>query len=159
MPFKAKIKHGQIYWDSLDASMAFRKWSEANEGANIEITLAGYAPKLSRTEQQNRALHKYFELVADALNSAGFSVQKVLREHTKIEMPWTKEGVKEILWRTVQKRLLGKTSTTELSKQEDIDKVYDVVNRFLAEHLKVENIPFPSHEPGFWDTAPLKSET
>lgn len=31
-----------------------------------------------RTSQQNKALHKWFDMVADALNDAGWSVNKVL---------------------------------------------------------------------------------
>lgn len=113
----------------------------------------------SRTEQQNKALHLYCERVAKALNDAGFSVQHVLTHHTTVEIPWTKESVKDILWRTVQQRLLHKSSTTELSKKEDIDQVYDVVNLFLSEKVKLEpHIPFPSHEPGYWETAPLKDQ-
>ncbi len=74
-----------------------------------------------------------------------------------MELEWSKEAVKEILWRTAQKPLLGKSSTTELNKQEDITKVYEAMNRFLAK-LGVESVPFPSYEPGYADTAPLKSE-
>ncbi len=74
-----------------------------------------------------------------------------------MELEWSNEAVKEILWRTAQKPLLGKSSTTELNKQEDITKVYEAMNRFLAK-LGVESVPFPSYEPGYADTAPLKSE-
>lgn len=157
MQFRAQIQHGQIYWGSLDASMAFRKWSEANEGVDLVISSGTVAPaEKPRTDQQNKAMHKYFELVADALNDAGYPIQRVLKEHTKVEIDWTKDSVKEILWRTVQKRLLGKSSTTELSKQADIDKVYETVNRFLAQ-MGI-HVPFPSHPPGFWDTAPMRNE-
>jgi hypothetical protein len=110
-------------------------------------------PPAPRTEQQNRALHKYFELVADALNGAGLNIEQVLKNFT-MELDWTKDSVKEILWRTAQKRITGKYSTTELSKQEDITQVYEALNRFLAK-LGVESIPFPSHEAGYWETAPL----
>lgn len=112
---------------------------------------------MQRTDQQNRALHKFFEQVADELNAAGYSVQEVLTKHTSIDIPWNKESVKDILWRTVQVRLLGKRSTTELSKQQDIDAVYDVVNRFLGERLHI-HVPFPSMPPGHADTAPMFSE-
>jgi hypothetical protein len=108
-----------------------------------------------RTDQQNKALHLYFEHVAAALNDAGLNIEQVLKNFS-MELDWTKESVKEILWRTAQKRLLGKQSTTELSKQEDITSVYEVVNRFLA---KVGiHVPFPTMPPGYRDTAPLKSK-
>lgn len=107
-----------------------------------------------RTEQQNRALHLYCQQVADALNGAGLDIEQVLKNFT-MELEWTKDSVKEILWRTAQKRLLQKHSTTELSKQQEIDKVYEAVNRFLAK-MGVDSVPWPSHELGYWDKAPLK---
>lgn len=111
-------------------------------------------PPAPRTEQQNKAIHVYCTQVADALNGAGLDIEQVLKNFT-MELDWSKDSVKEILWRTAQKRLLGKASTTELSKQEDITKVYEAVNRFLAK-LGIEYIPFPSFDPGYADTAPLK---
>ena len=94
-----------------------------------------------RTEQQNRALHLYLTQVATALNDAGLTIEEVLKNFT-IELNWTPETAKEILWRTAQKRLLQKQSTTELNKTEDITLVWEAVNRFLAK-LGVESIPFP----------------
>lgn len=108
-----------------------------------------------RTDQQNKALHKYFELVADELNSAGFTVQLVLKE--KMDLDWQPSMVKELLWRTAQQALLGKSSTTELRKQEDIDRVYDHINRHLSEKFGL-HVPFPSHELGYWETAPLRED-
>ncbi|KAB2883455.1 MAG: hypothetical protein F9K38_05840 [Pseudorhodoplanes sp.] len=108
-----------------------------------------------RTEQQNKAIHLYCQHIADALNDAGLNIEQVLKNFT-LELDWNKDSVKEILWRTAQKRLTGKHSTTELSKHEDITKVYEALNRFLAK-LGVEHIPFPSHEPGYYEKAPLRS--
>ena len=41
-----------------------------------------------RTLQQNKALHKYFEILADTLNEAGLDARVVLKP--EIEIPWTK---------------------------------------------------------------------
>lgn len=98
---------------------------------------------IQRTGQQNRAMHKYFELLAAALNEGGYNVQLVLKE--KIDIDWTGEIVKEILWRSAQKVILKKKSTTELDKQEDITKVYDHLNRHISEKFGI-HVPFPSHE-------------
>jgi len=106
-----------------------------------------------RTEQQNKALHLYFDHLATALNDAGYNVQLVLKE--KVDIDWNGPLVKEVLWRSAQKVILGKASTTELSKQEDIDRVYEHINRHISEKFGV-HVPFPSHEPGYADTAPLK---
>ena len=106
------------------------------------------APKIAqtsdkkRTGTQNKALHLYCQLVADRLNESGLNIEKVLRNFT-MEVDWTKESIKEILWKTAQRRMFGKESTTELDKHQEITKIWEVMNRFLAK-LKVESIPFPS---------------
>lgn len=98
-----------------------------------------YVPK-PRTDQQNRALHLYFKLLAQEFNSAGYTVQLVLAQ--KIDLDWDKEKIKELLWRPAQKAILGKVSTTELNKQEDIDLVFEHLNRHIAEKFQI-HVPFP----------------
>lgn len=94
-----------------------------------------------RTLQQNRALHLYFQLVADELNSAGMDMRKVLKP--SVEIPWSKDTVKEYLWRPIMKLQLMKKSTIQMTTK-DIDKIYDTLNRFLGQQgLHVE---FPSIE-------------
>jgi hypothetical protein len=95
-----------------------------------------------RTIQQNRALHLYFQLIADRLNDAGLDMRVVLKP--EVEIPWSKESVKEYLWRPIQKISLRKKSTKELSTS-DIDKVYMTLNRFLAEKHGVSE-PWPSFD-------------
>lgn len=94
-----------------------------------------------RTAQQNRALHLYFTHLAEALNDAGLDMRKVLKP--EVEIPWSTMSVKEFLWRPIQEAQLGKSSTTELTTDE-IDKVYDTVNRHLAKHGV--HVSFPSVE-------------
>jgi hypothetical protein len=95
-----------------------------------------------RTLQQNKALHKYFVLVADELNAAGLDIRKVYKP--EVEIPWTGGTVKEYLWKTVQRVMLEKEHTSDLETKE-IDAVYDVVNRHLAK-LGV-HVPFPANDP------------
>lgn len=97
----------------------------------------------SRTSQQNRALHKYFEVLAETLNESGLDMKVVLKP--SIQIDWTKDTIKEYLWRPIQYALLGKKSTTELLKKEDIDKVFDHLNRHLSEKFGVL-VEFPSIE-------------
>lgn len=108
-----------------------------------------------RTGQQNRALHVFFTLLAYELNEAGLSVQLVLKQ--KMELNWTPSMVKEMLWRPAQKAILKKKSTTQLRKQEDIDLIYDHLNRHLSEKFGI-SVPFPTHEVGYANTAPLKKQ-
>ena len=100
-----------------------------------------------RTIQQNKALHKFYELLATKLNEAGYDMRKTLKND--IDIPWSKESVKDFLWRPIQQALLGKDSTTELETK-DIDKIYDVLNRHLGEKLGI-HVDFPSNEPDLLD--------
>lgn len=97
-----------------------------------------------RSDAQNRSLHLWFTMVAEELNNAGYSVQEVLKQ--KIAIDWNTELVKDILWKTAQERILHKKSTTELKKQEDIDKVFDHLVRHLGEKFFIEVPPFPHYD-------------
>jgi hypothetical protein len=68
-------------------------------------------------------------------------MRKTIRQN--LEIPWTPHNVKEFLWRPCQKQYLQKQSTTELDKVQDINKVYDIVNRIVGERTGV-HVPFPS---------------
>jgi hypothetical protein len=94
-----------------------------------------------RTIQQNRALHLCFQLIAEALNDAGLDMRSVLKP--EVDIPWSKDTVKEYLWKPVQRIQLMKSSTTELSVH-DIDTIFETLNRFLSKHGI--HVPFPSAE-------------
>jgi len=98
-----------------------------------------------RSLAQNRALHLYFELLAKALNEAGLDMRVVLKP--EINIPWSKQTVKDYLWRPIQKIQLNKKSTTEMTTKE-IDEVFDTLNRHLGERFGkwLEHLPFPSIE-------------
>lgn len=107
------------------------------KNGDIEITI-----NYKRTSQQNKALHKYFSMVADALNEQGIEFTKVFKT---ADLMITPVIVKECMWKPLQQALFGKESTTELSKQQEIDKVYDVINRKLSESYGIY-VPFPNKE-------------
>ena len=97
---------------------------------------------MKRTNQQNKAIHKYFEMVAEALNDAGFDIEKTLSKYN-VDIPWTKESVKSLMWKPVQRSMYAKASTTELDRSKEITEIYEVINRFLGK-LGI-HVPFP-HE-------------
>ena len=97
-----------------------------------------------RTLRQNNSLHLYFELLADALNDAGYEMKAVLAAK-EIDVPWTKELIKETLWKPLQKAMIDKDSTTE-SNTKQYNEVYEVLSRHLAKNFGV-SVPFPSNEP------------
>ena len=100
-----------------------------------------------RTKNQNAALHLYFTHIAEALNSEGYDVRVVLQVISEkgIDMMWSPTLVKELLWRRIQKKYLGKKSTTELDSLGDITQIYDIMNKFLAENFYISE-EFPSIE-------------
>ena len=94
-----------------------------------------------RTTSQNNALHKYFELIADELNDAGLDMRVVLKP--EVEIPWSKQTVKDYLWRPIQILQLKKTSTAILTIR-DLDKVFETFNRHIGKFGVC--VPFPSIE-------------
>ena len=93
-----------------------------------------------RTHAQNRALHLYLKHVAEALNAAGYDMKQVI----KADISWDMLQAKEMLWKPIQKAVLGKQSTTALKKGE-IDTVYHHLNRLLGEKFGI-HVAFPSVE-------------
>jgi len=73
-------------------------------------------------------------MLADELNAAGLDMRKTLRED--INIPWTKETVKEYLFKAIAKGMYDKGSTTELTKTE-IGEVYDVLMRHMGEKFGI----------------------
>ncbi len=97
-----------------------------------------------RTTTQNSAMHRYFRLLADALNDAGYDMKKVLKP--EVEIPWSVSSVKEFLWRPIQEIITGKESTTKLDRKE-VSEVYEPLNRHIASKFGVV-VPFPDrNEP------------
>jgi len=95
-----------------------------------------------RTLQQNRALHRFFKLLASDLRDAGLDMKKTLKPGADI--PWTPEMVKEHLWKPMEKAMFEKESTTELTTKE-VNQVYEVLIRHMGEKFSITT-PFPSME-------------
>jgi hypothetical protein len=81
-------------------------------------------------------------MLAEELNIAGLDVMKTMKQD--FEIPWTPTLVKELIWRVIQKAMYDKKSTTDLLKAEEIDAIYNVINRELSRIHKGLNVPeFP----------------
>ena len=93
-----------------------------------------------RTLNQNSALHRFFDLLASTLNAQNLTVDVVVKAETK----WNQERVKELLWRPIQKAVIGKESSTKLTTKE-LTEVYDVLNKALGEKLGI-HVEFPNYE-------------
>ena len=94
-----------------------------------------------RSALQNNALHKYCELLADELNDRGLDMVLVLHREPEMKISWTKQAVKEKLWRPVQEAMLNKKSTTKANRDE-YSKVYDELNRLMID-LHGVSVPWP----------------
>lgn len=133
MKITFKIDNGQIIPYSLDDKNAL---ADLKNGVyQVDVRNMDM-----RTIKQNSAMHKYFSMLSDKLNEGGLSVAKTL----KIDIEWTPTSVKDLLWRPIQEAVLDKKSTTKLTKDE-ITKVYDVLNRALAERFGM-SVEFPSRD-------------
>jgi hypothetical protein len=94
------------------------------------------------TGSQRGAIHLYCQQLSDALMAQGESVQDVLSK--SIERSWTKETVKELLFKYIAKKAFNKDSTEDLEPKE-ITEIYDTINRFTSNNFGV-HVPFPSME-------------
>lgn len=111
----------------------FLKHAENLYDTHKYVTFKWHTGK-QRTHKQNNALHKYFTLLADELNNAGWDQRKTLRE--SIELPWSQSSVKEYLWLPVMLALHQKDSTASLDKAE-INEVYETLTRHLTQRTGV----------------------
>lgn len=97
-----------------------------------------------RTPQQGKAIHVFCELLAKAMNEMGLDQRKVLKPG--IEIPWTKDAIKTQIWHPIQEAMYNTNSTIFLHKQEQIDKIHEVIMRELGKNHGVEYIKFPNDE-------------
>lgn len=136
MKIQFKKERGQLipYSDEDE-----RKLKKMQDGACYVVEMKNMD---IRTLQQNKALHKYFSLVAEALNDKQLTVKTII----KADIEWNPLSVKEMLWRPIQEAVLHKKSTTEL-KRNEIDDVYDTINLALGQKLGI-HVPFPTIDKG-----------
>ena len=90
-----------------------------------------------RTLQQNKALHKYFQMVADDMNQAGYDAQQVI----SLPIQLTGAIVKDQIFKPIMNALQEKESTTELETV-DVDPVVQNMQRALAQKFGITT-PFP----------------
>jgi len=97
-----------------------------------------------RTNQQSKALWLFMTMLSKALNEAGLEPRKVLKPTYNLQ--WTKEMIHDNMWIPIQEAMYKTNSTTFLHKQEQIDKIHEIIMRELGEKHNLEYIPFPSDE-------------
>ncbi len=93
---------------------------------------------------QFRALHLLFEQTAKEMQVNGITLTAVLQRFV-LEVPATKNSVKE-MWKILQENMFGTDSTKKLLKKQEIDQIYDALQKFFAEQFEMQLPPFPSYE-------------
>lgn len=91
-------------------------------------------------------MHLYFERLADALNDAGYDMVAVFDviQTYGVKIPWSKERVKENLYKPILEKMTGKHSTEDQTKMEPGD-VYLVLDRWTSENLGI-HVEWPHWE-------------
>ena len=99
--------------------------------------------KPQRTNPQNRAIHLFFRQLAAELNGIGVTCKfsSILKD-VFLEKEWDEHTIKEFIWRPVQKAVLGKDSTTQLSTT-DIDRIAKPIIQALGYKYNL-GLVFPS---------------
>ena len=110
------------------------------KGKEFEVIIREKSDK--RSLPQNNAMHLFFELLADNLNSSGWDMRKLLKEG--VDIPWTADSVKRMLWIPIQKSMFNKKRTRDL-KIDEVGKTHEVLNRHIGKRTGVF-VPFPSVE-------------
>jgi hypothetical protein len=111
----------------------------------IGLKVQDVKPAISkRTLTQNKALHLLFTQLAEEMVEKGIDMRTFIR----VPVSFTPYSIKEYLWKPLQRALTGKNSTTQLDKTEDINLIYDNLNRIIVERTngEIEMPPFPSLE-------------
>jgi len=100
--------------------------------------------KKTRTSAQNRALHQFCEDLAITFNDGGIDQRAYMAALKEgVEISWSKESVKEVIWREFQKALGMPESTTRLATEE-VTRIHMQIAKFVAERFGIICPPFPS---------------
>ena len=94
-----------------------------------------------RTIPQNASLHLWCEQLADVLNAHGLGMKAVFAVK-EVDVPWSKERVKENLFKPLLAVMEGKTSTADADTT-DYNEVCAVLGKHLSEKLGVTPPPWP----------------
>ncbi len=112
----------------------FANWG----GCTVEFTKIHLG---KMTDTQRGAIHKWCSLCAQVMTEAGLDMRKVLKE--EVDIPWTKESVKEYMYKPVLLASSQKESTEDMDTVEP-SKIVDIISRHMAQKFGVTLPPFPT---------------
>lgn len=121
-----------------DPAQQIKDWTETINNPDAVVTDLSK----QRTSAQNRAIHKYCQMVADDMNAAGYDAQQVI----SLPIQLTGAIVKDQIFRPIMLALQEKESTTELETK-DVNQVVENMQRALAQKFGITT-PFPDRHGG-----------
>jgi len=123
--------------DNKDKAEFFKNFidDQLNQGVTMVYTLSVG----SRTQRQNNALHLWFRQIATLFNDSGQELTHPLVP--TMDIPWTENIVKEVLYKLVIKKMYDKGSTTGLSAKQ-LSEAAETLSRWLAQECGIY-APFP----------------
>ena len=110
--------------------------------AGKPTTICFASPESHITSKQFSALHVFCQRVADVLNDAGLDQRIVLKPEVAID--WTKDSVKQYLYKPLLEAMTGKTSTKEQNTVEP-SAVANVMARHMGQKFGVTLPEWPRH--------------
>lgn len=93
-----------------------------------------------KTDKQRSALHVWCEQLAETFNAAGLDMKRVLK--AEVDIPWSKDSVKEFIYKPVLAAMTGKKSTEDMNTCEPGD-VCNVITRHLQNNEATAGIEVP----------------
>jgi len=128
---------------TLQANKALHKYYSLTA---IALNDAGYSVQHVLNRKRDKKIEEVMNWLYEKLNSdLILKVKEKILGHSDVKISWTGENVKNLLWRTFQKALVDKESTTQISSK-DIDIIYKELDKYLTVSYGIESIDFPSAE-------------
>ena len=101
--------------------------------------------KPKRSNQQNRALHKFFNMISEALNEIGEEFIYKGLKGSDMSLNYSPKIVKDFFWRPIQVTLFGFESTTKL-KTEEMNQIIDIIIKFFGDKGVLIEFPHIDNE-------------
>ena len=115
------------------------------QNAKVGTEFSYKVSRKTRTNTQNAALHKYCELLAVALNDAGYEMQVHIMGRL-VSVPWTMPMIKDNVWRPIQRAMTNVESTADADIR-DYSEIHAVLSREMSTHYGVY-VPWPNKHYG-----------
>ena len=126
---KLKLEYMGYAFNPDDPSSEIMKDEGWKVGDWISVDVAQWRV---RTDQQRKAIEVYCRKLAHVFTEMGLDMRQVFNKMREgVDIPWTQDRVKDVIWREIQIVILNKKSTARLSPEE-VTRVYEVVNKFTA---------------------------